>query len=193
MRTSSLCILSSALIFVACGSTVDVDVIGGEESSVATSSVAAISSTSSSAGFTLKEGSPEGTVHVKGYAETEIVVEPFCDDDFCPEYEYVFFVVVDSDSQEFTNFLSQNGGNAFGADNRIGLGCEDDNQIVYENDSDTYGRKEFVLSDDISEEILDSSPEHLVALTLTKLPLSGGAGAPACYAHFTTVELWDEE
>ncbi len=158
------------------------------EENGAQSSVATSIESSSSRGFVIQGGVPSGTVHVQGYAEQEIVVEPFCVEDFCPEYDYVFFNILESDSAEFDQFLIQNGGNAFGNDNRIGLGCVDDGQVVYENDSDLYGRKEFVLAEELSETILTSSGTNLVSLELTKLPLTGGAGAPACYSHFTTVE-----
>lgn len=195
MRTFSVFFFSAILLTSCSGDTNPDNPSDGTGSSVSSIFSSSVESSSgiSSDGFSFEDGVPVGTVHVRGFAETEIVVEPFCDDDFCPEYEYVFLTITESDSQEFENFLNEYGGNAYASDNRIGLGCAEDEQIVYENDSDVYQRKEFVLSEELSRDILASTPENPVSLTLTKLPLTGGSGAPACYSHFTTVQEWDGE
>lgn len=188
----SLSLLCSCILLAGCGSPTEEAPAEGSESS-ASISVQAISSSTAldelpEGDFQLKNGMPEGTVYVKGYAEVEVVVEPFCEELECPEYDYVFFTVMDSGSKAFDDFLGLYGGNAFASDARIGLGCIEDDQISYENDSDEYGRKAFELDEDLSEKILAATAEAPITLTLTKLPLSGGAGAPACYAHFTNVE-----
>lgn len=154
----------------------------------ASSSVSSQSSSVDEPGFSVSDGIPQGTVTVEGYADIEIVIEPFCEGSTCEEYDYVFFNITKSDSAEFEEFLTLYGGNAFASDSRIGLGCLIDEHIVYENDSDLYGRKEFILTEEDTSNILDATSDNPVTLTLTKLPLTGGAGAPACYSHFTTIE-----
>jgi hypothetical protein len=134
------------------------------------------------------DGNFAGTVTVTGYPEIERVKEAFCETD-CPEYDYVFFNVTTSDTPAFDEFLESNAGNSYVGANRIGLGCKDNNVLTYWNHSDAYNQKEFTLSNGDSNAILGAAEDSPITLTLTKLPLSAGSGAPTCYSHFTTINI----
>lgn len=137
---------------------------------------------------TTEEGAFSGDVYVRGYAETETIDEPFCMEN-CKTFEYVFFTVEASGSDGLSDFLPQNDGNAYTGHSSIGLGCIDDGIITYSNQSDAQQMKEMSLSPEVSQAIMDSSERKQIVLHLSKLPLSGGTEAPACYSHFTTIEL----
>lgn len=132
-----------------------------------------------------------GDFYVRGYASTETVAEPFCEQD-CATYDYVNFNIVESGNKDFLAFLESNRDNAYVKTNRIGLGCVENNLISYSNHSDEQGMKEFSLSAELSQAIMGSSAAQPIALHLKKLPLSGGQGAPACYSHITSVEVLTE-
>lgn len=132
-----------------------------------------------------------GDFYVRGYASTETVSEPFCEND-CATYDYVNFNITESGNQEFLNFLKSNRDNAYVKTNRIGLGCLQNDLISYANDSDETGMKEFSLTPELSKTILASSATNPLELHLKKLPLSGGRGAPACYSHISSIELVTE-
>ncbi len=129
-----------------------------------------------------------GDVYVRGYADTETVNEPFCMEN-CRKFEYVFFTVKAAGSPALADFLPQNDGNAYVGHSSIGLGCIEDGVIRYSNHSDQYMMEDKELPKDVSEAIMNSSEKNQVVLHLTKLPLSGGTEAPACYSHFTRIEL----
>jgi len=134
------------------------------------------------------EGGFSGDVYVRGYAETETVDEPFCMEN-CKKFEYVFFNIEAAGSAGLSDFLPQNDGNAYTGHSSVGLGCIVDGIIRYTNHSDQYQMQESALAADVSEVIMDSSEENQIVLHLTKLPLAGGTEAPACYSHFTRIEL----
>lgn len=132
-------------------------------------------------------GSWSGDVLVRGYPEVRTVDEPFCEED-CAEYEYVFFQVLQTTDLALEQFFTENEGNAYAGDGVIGLGCIADDQITYWNDSDAAGRAEYQVATELTAEIMAATAENPIALKLTKEEFTGGAGAPACYAHFTQVE-----
>src|SRR6185295_6651681 len=136
-------------------------------------------------------GNWSGTVFVRGYAETKKIPEAFCEKD-CKEYDYVSFHMLQTTSVEFKKFLDDNKGNATVGNYEIGLGCQEADHIVYENDSDQYDRKEFQVTPELTTKILATTLEQPIALKLTKLPWSNGRGAPTCYSHFTTIEAVQE-
>lgn len=190
MNLLRLSLLSGALLVAAC-SPVGSD--GGESDS--SSSEMAMTSSSVSGlpegDFRMEEGAdaPVGTVYVRGYAYTQMVDEPFCTED-CDQFTYVFFRMTErSENPAFGQYISQNDGNSFFGSDSVGLGCEVDGRIEYANQTEVDGMVQYVLSDELSEAILDSDEDGQITLKLTKLPLGGGRGAPACYAHFTEVEL----
>lgn len=150
--------------------------------------------------YTFDETMPEGTfgatgegvfageLTVRGYAETETVDEPFCTEN-CQRFEYVMFHVLATGNSGLADFLGLNEGNAYAGGAMVGLGCEEDDVIRYANHSDDRQMQEFTIDAATSEAVLESTEEEPVTLTLTKLPLTGGTEAPACYSHFTTIEL----
>lgn len=131
-----------------------------------------------------------GYVNVRGYAEETEVDEAWCEED-CKKYQYVAFYVVPSeyDNASLQKFLDSNGGNSYVGTSSIGLGCNEDGVIVYENDSDEFGYENFELSEEVSSAILESSEDNPIDLQLVKKPLSGGRGAGTCYSHFTEMTL----
>lgn len=138
------------------------------------------------------EGAFSGDLTVRGYADTVTVDEPFCTEN-CRKFTYVFFEIDETGNEGLLDFLPVNEGNAYVRPSAIGLGCVEDDVIHYSNQSDRNQMAEFRLDPTLSQAILESSAANPVTLHLTKLPLSGGTEAPACYAHFTTVELAENQ
>lgn len=130
-----------------------------------------------------------GYINVRGYATEEEVDEVWCEEN-CKKYQYVAFHILPSEyeSGALEQALQQNAGNAYVGDDAIGLGCDEDGVITYDNDSDEYGYETFTLSPELSTKILASTPEEPMDLQLVKYPLNGGREAFTCYAHFTRVE-----
>lgn len=125
-----------------------------------------------------------------------MIPEAFCEEN-CEQYETVWLTVTQSGNDDFAEFLEKNTGNGYlGNEEHLGqvmLGClREDGSIGYENHSDTYGVFETSISGDAASNMLahDRFARQMV-LKLTKLPLSGGRGAPTCYSHFYDVELVD--
>ena len=127
-----------------------------------------------------------GIVKVTGYPIVENKVNELGDG---KEYSYVYFYIMESNKQEFEAYIQKLNGNAFVSDNAIGIGCIIDNNIKYYNASDKNGEKEYILSNDISNEILNSTKDNPIRLKLERLPLTYGKGAPICYSHITTIEV----
>lgn len=126
---------------------------------------------------------------MRGYAETQTVDEPFCVED-CKKFEYVMFTVLETGNEHLADFLGVNEGNAYAGAARIGLGCEDDDIIHFANHSDSRQMREATLDAATSKVILNSSDDEPVTLHLSKLPLSGGTDAPACYSHFSDIAIY---
>lgn len=185
-RFTFLCVSCSLLLLTACSGAKPVATEQGAQAA-----------TQSSAGSPLPEGTfqlndklaPSGTAYVRGYAVTQDMREPFCERD-CQTYKYVFLVVTDTSNEAFKRFLRDNAGNTYAGPEKIGLGCIKDETLTYWNDTDSHGRQEYRVDPAVSRSILQSSQDAPVTLALTKEPFRGGAGAPACYAHFTRVEIF---
>lgn len=105
-----------------------------------------------------------------------------------PQYDYVFFTITDTSSSSFLEYIKQSKGNWFVSDNGIGLGCLENGIIKYNNNSDVNGYKSYTLSNGLSNDILNSSKNHVITLELEKLKLSYGGGADVCYSHITNVK-----
>lgn len=134
------------------------------------------------------EGAFSGDLYVRGHAKTATVQEPFCVED-CQEFDYVLFEIDASGNEALLDFLHVQEGNAYVGPSAVGLGCREGDLIRYSNQSDARQMTETTLDPAVSAAILGSSPAEPVTLRLTKLPLSGGTEAPACYSHFTVIEL----
>jgi hypothetical protein len=133
-------------------------------------------------------GAYEGWLHIRGYAETFETAEPFCQKE-CAIFDYVMFRVLETGNDELQDFLALNEGNAYAQKDAIGIGCAENYAIHYTNQSDSEQMKDFTLPADASNAILNSSEDEPVLLRLTKFPLSGGTEAPACYSHFSGIEI----
>lgn len=57
-------------------------------------------------------GNYSGTLTLTGYAQKEIVPEPFCEKD-CKTYEYVFFTPLNQDNKALAGFMGINECNSF--------------------------------------------------------------------------------
>lgn len=132
--------------------------------------------------FTQMKGDFEGEVFVKGYAKVLQVDEAFCTEN-CKKYDYVSFNIVESNNDDFTQFLNQDD-DGTGA---VGLGCVAEGKIYYSNESVETGMRDYELSEPLTQVILDSTKEHPIILKLSRKP-AVGMGAPACYSHFMTVD-----
>lgn len=146
-----------------------------------------------------ESGNFEADVYVEGYADVAVIEEPFCSEncendqrclDNCAEYTYVYLRITENGNPDFEKFLQQNSGDPFGEEQHaVGLGCLEDEVIMYANHSDAFGMKEFSLSKEDTAKLLNATAQKPLIVHLQKLPLSAGRGAPVCYSHFATIEL----
>ena len=136
--------------------------------------------------FSMKTES--GVVEVIGYT----IIEKISDFDSEEEYDYVFFNILETKSNDFNKYLKSISGNSFVRNNAIGLGCRLDNLIKYYNSSDKLGDlKYFELSKNDSKKILSSTKSNPVRLRLERLVYTSGSWAPACYSHITNIDVVD--
>ena len=129
-----------------------------------------------------------GSVDVLGYISIE-KIENFDNEE---TFDYVFFNVVDTKSEDFKAFLEGLSGNTFGGNNKIGLGCTDNEKIYYFNSSDGKELESYEIGETSSKKILDSTEGNPIKLRLTRLEYNGGTSAPICYSHITNVEVISE-
>lgn len=129
-----------------------------------------------------------GTFVVTGFAQVNPVPEPFCESD-CDTYDYITFFIQDANTDVIKQVAEENMGNSFIAPSALGLGCEVDGLVYFENNSDLTGWTQSTLDEATSTAILSSTKEAPVDLVLHRERLSFGSGAPACYSHLTTIEL----
>lgn len=129
-----------------------------------------------------------GSVDVLGYITIE-KIENFDNEE---TFNYVFFNIVDTKSNDFKTFLEGLSGNTFGGNNKIGLGCIDNEKIYYFNSSDGKELESYEIGETSSKKILDSKEENPIKLRLTRLEYNGGTSAPICYSHITNVEVISE-
>lgn len=130
-----------------------------------------------------------GSVDVLGYISIE-KIKSFETDE---TNDYVFFNIVDTKSNDFKTYLEGLSGNTFGGNNKIGLGCTDNEKIYYFNSSDGKELESYELSENSSKKILVSTEENPIKLRLTRLEYNGGTSAPICYSHITNVEVIGEK
>lgn len=130
-----------------------------------------------------------GSVDVLGYITIE-KIENFETDE---TNDYVFFNIVDTKSEDFKTFLEGLSGNTFGGNNKIGLGCIDNEKIYYFNSSDGKELESYEIGETSSKKILDSKEGNPIKLRLTRLEYNGGTSAPICYSHITNVEVIGEK
>ncbi len=130
-----------------------------------------------------------GKVRVKGY----ITIEKMTQEGYyeAPTYDYAFFHILNTKSQDFEDYITGLKGNAFAYDNAIGLGCIENNQLSYVNESDQFGLKGFKLSVEDTNKLLNSSVNNPLTLDLERLEFTGGSGAPECYSHITHISILD--
>lgn len=129
-----------------------------------------------------------GKLFLSGYASVTERKEAFCEKN-CTVYEYVFFNILSSNNQFIKDYLQENEGNSFTNRQGVGLGCIKNGVISYWNDSDKRGMKEYSISEEASEAILNSNQENPIIIRLKRHQYTGGRGAPTCYSHFTEIDL----
>lgn len=132
-----------------------------------------------------------GVVEVIGYSEVVEKGESDVDENTGKKYNYVYFHIKETKSKEFKNFINSINGNSYVLADAIGLGCIIDNEIKYYNSSDKNGDKEYFLSNEDSNKIINSTETNPVKLKLERLVYSSGSGAPVCYSHITNIEVID--
>lgn len=130
-----------------------------------------------------------GSVDVLGYITIE-KIENFDNEE---TFNYVFFNIVDTKSNDFKTFLEGLSGNTFGGKDKIGLGCINNGKIYYFNSSDGKELESYEIGETSSKKILDSTEENPIKLRLTRLEYNGGTSAPICYSHITNVEVIGEK
>lgn len=130
-----------------------------------------------------------GSVDVLGYISIE-KIKSFETDE---ANDYVFFNIVDTKSNDFLTYLEGLSGNTFGGNNKIGLGCTDNEKIYYFNSSDGKELENYEIGETSSKKILDSTEGNPIKLRLTRLEYNGGTSAPICYSHITNIEVIGEK
>ena len=111
----------------------------------------------------------------------------------------VEFYVTNTESQELMEEINSWYPDDY-TNKNIRLGCLENEVITYINAADEFvdpeigprdggNQKSFVLSSSDTSEIINSSENNLIVLKLTKLKLSIGGEAPACYSHFANFEV----
>ena len=134
-----------------------------------------------------------GKVLVKGYATIEKIKDVCYSEEECANaklFDYVMFNIVETDSQEFKDYINKRIGNSYFMENAVGLGCLENNIISYQNYSTEYGYKSYKLNEINSQKIINSSKDNPITLYLERLPLiSGGAGASTCYSFISNIEI----
>ena len=131
-----------------------------------------------------------GKVRVKGYAVVNKQNE--CEEcEGSKEYEYVYFYITDTKSQEFIDYVKSLQGNAFATDNAIGLGCIENNILSYVNDNDELGMNGYSLTKEETSKIINSSKDKTITLEIERFKLTGGSDAPICYSHITNIKIID--
>ena len=123
-----------------------------------------------------------GNVFVEGYTTIEKMPEPFCED--CEPRDVIFFNVTKVRNNNFEKFLKEGVINT--KEDAIGIGCMEDDLIVYGNSSTAFGAKNYKLSYELTNEIMSSTENSPVVLELEIHPsLPGGAGP--CYSWATRI------
>lgn len=189
MKHSTLLIASFALALAACSA--PSDTVGTDDETDTNAGSFTVVDTLPAGSFSAAgEDGFSGDLTVKGYSEVVEVDEPFCVED-CRTFDYVVFHVQETGNAALKDFMSQNEGNAYAGGNQIGLGCLEEGQIHYQNHSDAGGMTDNRISAEDTQTILNAEEGLSVTLHLTKQPLSGGTEAPACYSHFSQIEVID--
>lgn len=184
MKHSPLFLLIPAIL-VACTANSGPDTDGASSSSSMSSQSSLTASDLPAGDFTEDEDNTRGTAYVRGYVEVRQVPEPMCETN-CTMYDAVLFRVTETPSEGLLQYMALMGQDLNSQNSFIGLGCKEGNVIKYENQVGMDMRA-VTLSADVSSTILNSTERNQVILKLTKEPIGGGRGAPACYSHFTTV------
>ena len=137
---------------------------------------------------TFSTSTNSGIVEVIGYPEIKELTNELGDGE---HYNYIYFHIKEAKSTEFKNYIESLKGNSFVLENAIGIGCNVDGKITYNNSSDELGDKGYEISQEDSSKILNATENNPVRLKLERLALSYGKGAPVCYSHITKIEVVD--
>ncbi len=137
---------------------------------------------------TFSTNDESGIVEVIGYPETKELIDGMNDGE---KYNYVYFHIKETKSDEFKKYIDSLKGNSFVLENAIGLGCIIDSKIKYSNSYDDAKLEGYELSEEDSNKILNATESNPIKLKLEKLPLTYSGGAPICYSHITTIEVVD--
>lgn len=135
-----------------------------------------------------------GTATVVGYVSVEKasssdVVGPGEDEN---KYDLFYFNITDSKNEQFLNYLKDHNGNAYVSENKFAIGCLDDNDnIVYYNDSDENGMTKYEVTTPSSTKIVNSTKDNPVKLEIEIFKFTGGSGAPKCYSFISSIKVKD--
>ncbi|MDP3975320.1 MAG: hypothetical protein Q8P95_00200 [bacterium] len=142
--------------------------------------------------FENSSGLFHGDIYLKGFSTVTVATEPYCLEN-CREFDYVGFKILAGGNKDFLTFLDETRNEQNPDPFGFGIGCLFKDNISYTNHSDEHGMKQFELTKELTGAIMNADEQHPIVLHLQKLPVSAGQGAPACYSHFTTVEVYLQE
>ena len=124
-----------------------------------------------------------GIVEVIGYPEKKEITN-ITDG---TKHTYIYFHIKETKSTEFKKYIESINGNSYVSNNSIGIGCVSDGIIKYTNDSDSARMKNYELSQEDSDKILNATESNPIKLKLEKALYTGGVEAPICYSHITKI------
>ena len=143
--------------------------------------------------FNYDSSSASGFATVKGYVTLE--KEDDCEDECDPKdvtyYDVVHFHIIETNSENFKNYINSFYPEEYKGDRTFRLGCLVNGTIEYFNSTDEIEFKDYVLNENISRKILNSNINNPITLKLEKYKLTGGSGAPVCYSHITNIDILD--
>lgn len=114
-------------------------------------------------------------------------------------YPYVYFNIQESENEMFDEFVQGKQGNSFFGPDKVGLGCDDGEQLNYlnSNTSEESGtqRYRYIKSSEESQEIFDSTADNPITIKLNRYYDDGmnATGGPFCFSFFTQVHVMDGE
>lgn len=131
-----------------------------------------------------------GVLELTGYMTIMERSCAFVEDDSC-KVKLAVFHVLKADNPNFGSFLKDLSGNSFATDDGIILGCIDEakRQITSSNDADS-GTVDNLVTGSQYDLLMGGSREEPVKLSAEKPRLTGGRGAPDCYAHFRNFKVY---
>lgn len=138
-----------------------------------------------SGNFHYKNGQYKGDVFVKGFAQ-------LCEN--CDDPKTMLFYVLDHNNSAFENFLRTQKQYNNIPDGSLLLGCFTDDQTIrytnaYDVKNSQAGSRLFYVDPQKTQQLLQSSPQTPIVLTLKRKKLTNEVYRPDCYSEFVGFKI----